>query len=551
MAFSSFSFSDRAALGWIPTSRTGAQIVAAAGFFWTIGLGVYLYYRRQAQEPEKRTRGHGLPLPPGPKPLPIIGNALDMPMKREWEALTKWGEEYGDLVHVNVLGKHIIYINSYKVAYELFERRGSLYSDKPRLPLLNELMDFDWNFGLVHYGDQWRKYRRAFVSKYGGTVVQMFNPTQERATALLLERLLETPEKFIDHLRLHAGQLIMLSVYGIFINSRQHPYVVTAEIVMDSVSQAARPGAWLVDYLPILKRVPAWLPFANYMRTATHWADNVRQLRFVPFQACKAKLVDSGPPPYASFVADMLQEHGYDDKEAEMMIQDCAAVAYGAGSDTSVATLSVFMLAMVLYPEVQKKAQEEIARVVGVSRLPTFADRKDLPYITAIAKETLRWHTVAPQALPHQLREDDVYEGYYLPKGAIIIGNAWRMAHDPAVYPDPFKFKPERFFNSDGKLDYAATDPVKYSFGFGRRLCAGYHFAENTLWITIACLLQCYNIAPAKDKTGNPIPVKLDPSSGIISRPEAFPCSITPRSDLVVELIRQAASEAMSLFQTA
>lgn len=52
---------------------------------------------------------------------------------------------------------------------------------------------------------------------------------------------------------------------------------------------------------------------------------------------------------------------------------------------------------MVLYPEVQKKAQEDLARVVGSSRLPTFEDRKDLPYITAIAKETLRWHTVAPQ----------------------------------------------------------------------------------------------------------------------------------------------------------
>ena len=48
------------------------------------------------------------------------------------------------------------------------------------------------------------------------------------------------------------------------------------------------------------------------------------------------------------------------------------------------------------YPEIQKRAQEEIDRVAGKNRLPTFEDRADLPYIDCIIKETLRWHPAVP-----------------------------------------------------------------------------------------------------------------------------------------------------------
>ncbi|EJD05381.1 cytochrome P450 [Fomitiporia mediterranea MF3/22] len=522
-----------------------APIIGAAGIACTLCLGLFVYLSKRAQAPSKQSRGHGLPLPPGPKPLPFLGNALDMPVKREWEAFAKWANEYGDIVHVSVFGQNFIFLNSAKVVNDLFDKRGSIYSDKPRLPLLTELLDFEWNFGFMPYGEEWRKYRRMFVGKFGASAAHIFNPIHERVSGLLLQRFLDTPEDFIDHLRLHAGQIIMMSTYGIFVDSRQHPYIQIAQAVMDSVSDAARAGAYLVDAFPILKKVPTWFPGAHYQRVAQGWAAEVRRLRFIPFLASKNQLADGKAPPFPSFVADELEENGYDEKDAELMIQDCAAVAYGAGSDTSVATLTAFVLAMVIHPEIQKKAQEELAAVVGTSRLPTFADRNDLPYISAIMKETIRWHTVAPQALPHTLREDDVYNGYHIPAGSIVIGNTWNITHDPALYPDPMEFKPERFINSEGKLDFSgATDPSKFAFGYGRRICAGWHFAENTIFITIALVLHCFNITNAKDKAGMPIPVSLNAGSGVISHPEPFPCSITPRSAQAEALIRQAAASA-------
>lgn len=87
--------------------------------------------------------------------------------------------------------------------------------------------------------------------------------------------------------------------------------------------------------------------------------------------------------------------------------------------------MTTFFLAMVLHPDVQLRAREEIDRVVGGDRLPNVKDRENLPYIEAVLKEAFRWHPIAPMGLPHLATEDDVYQGCLIPKGAIIIPNIW------------------------------------------------------------------------------------------------------------------------------
>ena len=146
-------------------------------------------------------------------------------------------------------------------------------------------------------------------------------------------------------------------------------------------------------------------------------------------------------------------------------------------------------LAMSLYPEVQKKAQAELDRIVGRSRLPNFDDLESLIYINAIVKESLRWHTVAPLGIPHRTVKDDFFCGYFVPAGSNIIANVWSVlvsySHltvqrascyilnracmkDPAVYENPDEFRPDRFIR-DGKLDQDVLDPATIAFGSGRR----------------------------------------------------------------------------------
>lgn len=104
--------------------------------------------------------------------------------------------------------------------------------------------------------------------------------------------------------------------------------------------------------------------------------------------------------------------------------------------------MECFFLAMTVYPSVQRKAQEELDRVIGPDRLPGFQDRENLPYINAVVKEVLRWHPVAPLALPHMTTEDDIYEGYLIPKGALLLPNVWYLTFTPRflVYSNPLFF---------------------------------------------------------------------------------------------------------------
>ncbi len=142
-----------------------------------------------------------------------------------------------------------------------------------------------------------------------------------------------------------------------------------------------------------------------------------------------------------------------------------------------------FLHLVTKHPEVQIKAQEEIDRVIGDNRLPDFSDRPDLPYIEAIYREVLRWHPPMTLA-PHASMDDDVYKGYFIPKGefpssltgaaithfisagATVLANIWAMTHDENVYPDPFAFKPERYLYANGKLN---DDSRVLAYGFGRR----------------------------------------------------------------------------------
>ncbi|KAI0274196.1 cytochrome P450 [Russula aff. rugulosa BPL654] len=160
---------------------------------------------------------------------------------------------------------------------------------------------------------------------------------------------------------------------------------------------------------------------------------------------------------------------------------------YIAGLDTTVSSMSSLFLALVLFPHVQRRAQAELDVVVGRDRLPTFDDRPRLPYIEALCKELMRWNMVTPIGLPHSSTTDDIYKGFFIPKGSIVVANAWAILHDPETYPDPEEFKPERFLNEDGSV---REDPaLSLVFGVGKRICPGRHLVDST--VSLSPLRSC------------------------------------------------------------
>jgi cytochrome P450 len=111
------------------------------------------------------------------------------------------------------------------------------------------------------------------------------------------------------------------------------------------------------------------------------------------------------------------------------------------------------MLAMVLSPDAQMKAQAELDAVVGPDRLPEFHDRDNLPYINALCKEILRWHPLLPLGLAHCTTRDDIYGEYFIPKGVIIFGNSWWMTNCLVVNSPPDIFPKGRYFTTKQYMD--------------------------------------------------------------------------------------------------
>ena len=149
-----------------------------------------------------------------------------------------------------------------------------------------------------------------------------------------------------------------------------------------------------------------------------------------------------------------------------------------AGTDTTAITLNQLMLQLALHPEVVQKAHKELDRVIGNKRTPTWDDEHQLPYIRSIIKEIMRYRPITKSGMLHMNTEDDEYKGYFIPKNTIIMISWFAIHFDEKRYPEPYKFKPERFM--DYKLsaaEYAAHPDVSqrdhFGYGAGRRICIG------------------------------------------------------------------------------
>lgn len=209
-----------------------------------------------------------------------------------------------------------------------------------------------------------------------------------------------------------------------------------------------------------------------------------------------------------------------------------------AGSDTTSAIIIAFIQAMTKWPEIQKKAQEQIDAVVGEDRSPTFEDYDKLPYVIACVKDTMRWRPVAPMGFPHALAEEDWFEGMLLPKGSQVFINAFGMHHDEKRFPNPDMFDPEHYKGVTTLSPELAVGDWElrdhYGYGAGRRLCPGSHLAERDLFLAIAKLLWAFHIEAGEDASGR----RMEPdvsnekgySTGFLTVAYPFACKMTPRS---------------------
>ncbi|KAF8509215.1 cytochrome P450 [Hysterangium stoloniferum] len=259
-------------------------------------------------------------------------------------------------------------------------------------------------------------------------------------------------------------------VYGFNVQPRNDPYVKIAEEVVTKVIVGINPTKFLVNVIPV-KHVPAWFPGTKFKAYAKEVRALSQDLFRLPFKNYKRHLAAGNASP--CFVGESLGDLAeMSDPELLQDVTDVTASIYG-----------------------------ELDTVLGSTqnsdfRLPSSDDQPHLPYIDALAKESLRWIPVAATGVAHATTDEDEYRGYRIPKGSIVIANAWAMLHDETVYSDPLIFRPDRFLASVDKTP-ETDSATRGVFGFGRRYR---HFSHKIL-------LAVFDFAPAQDTEGKDIDI--------------------------------------------
>lgn len=375
---------------------------------------------------------------------------------------------------------------------------------------------------------------------------------QDLENKQMLHEFLTEPEGFLRHIRRYSNALTTTMVFG-----WRTPTYEDAKMqqLFDGFAEFAEVNqtgvAAILDSFPILRSLPDFM--LPLRRTAKELHRREKALYLSHWLRVKEEIKEGTIRPcFCEEMAEIQKADGFSDDQAAYI----AGTLLEAGSDTTSSTLYAFVQAMLLYPEVQKKAFEEVERVVGPDRLPTMEDDKDMPYVRACMKEALRWMpTTILGAVPHAVTEDDYYNGYFIPKNAGVINNAWGINMDPERHPEPRKFKPERYVDDHQSLGDAAANPDaskrdQFTFGAGRRICPGIHVAERSLFLGISRILWAFHVEPALDAAGEPIlPDQEKLTQGFVCMPEPFQAKITPRSqaraDMVVREWENAENESL------
>ncbi|KAL1948477.1 hypothetical protein VTO73DRAFT_12552 [Trametes versicolor] len=470
--------------------------------------------------------------PPGPKPVPLFGNLFQLSQQQEWLQFTSWGQIYGDVVTMRIFNKPIILLNSAQAIVDLFEARSAIYSNRPHLTMAADLMGWGETVVLMPYNERFKNYRRLLKVGLNTQVTREYWPLMEKEIAREMVWLLDTPDAYVQHFRRTAGTVALKIAYGYQNENNEFKQIVKdTEDALRMFAIAALPGVFLVDTLPFLRFLPPWFPGAGFRKLGMRTQKLIKAMIDTPFGMVKRQ-VDAGTAP-RSFTSDLLNEPP-EERSTDEDIKWVAAGLYAGQSDTTVAALSTFLLCMMLFPDVQRKAQWEIDAVVGGDRLPRIEDRDQLPYVGAVLKEVLRWRPVVPM-VSHSVTQDDVYRNWHIPAGTALVANIWAALHDPTRYNDPDTFRPERFLPPEN-----APDSAGFAFGFGRRACPGEAVAHASLFCTLASILAVFDVAMPVGEDGEPVRPKMLWSSGVTSHPAPFQVKITARSPAAVELINRA-----------
>ncbi|KAK2156658.1 hypothetical protein LSH36_208g04093 [Paralvinella palmiformis] len=484
---------------------------------WLVGIIVFiLAYNYLTKESWKK-------LPPGPPALPLIGSLPFLGSSDIREPLRKLANKYGDVFTIYLGTRRVIVLNGYDVIYDAFVKNGQVFSGRGNSFIFAELSG---GYGVVSTeGDFWREQRRHALH-----ILRDFG----FGRTLLEDRILEEVTFFIEEMEkntkkpLYPQPIIQKSVanviasvtFGKRADYEDPAFTKYMKIFNRSIKVMGNSG--VINTFPFVRFLPGDLFHFKQLRSDIDYLNSEYQ-RIIDEHKEAAKEGKEREDFISVYLRKIEEEKNVKDSTfTERQLIGICGDLFAAGTETTSTTLNWAIIYMTLNPNIQDRIHAEIDNVIGRAE-PKMNHRLLLPFTEASILETQRLADLVPLGVPHGVMEDVYFRGYLIPKDTLIIPNMYSVHMNPELWPEPEKFKPERFLDSDNKIDKKELIP----FSLGKRVCLGESLARMELFLYFTSMMQHFRFKLAP---GYPVP-STKGLLGITNVPERFHVIVETRNE--------------------
>ncbi|XP_066263852.1 cytochrome P450 2D4-like [Branchiostoma lanceolatum] len=420
--------------------------------------------------------------------VPVLGHLLALGRAPHLK-LTEWRRQYGDVFTVRMGMEDVVVLNGYPAVKDALVDRSELFASRGQ----NYLFDVITGFGTGISSAQWGKSLRQ-KRKFASTVLRTLGVKEDMGsieekireeTGCLCVKVAEyegVPFDPESDLQVAIANVICSTVFGNRFEYGDERFKELAEAVLITVERLG--AGQIINVFPFLRFVPG---VNRSLRDVIKGTATIHKFVLEEISRHRLNLDRENPRDFLDFCLVELEKREKVEDFTEEQVMYIVYELFIAGLDTTTNTMRWCLLYMVLYPYVQKKVQAELDAAVG-GALPALSHRALLPYTQATLMEVQRIRPVGPLGLPHATTQDVTVGQFELPMGAKILTNLHSLHMDPAYWPDPDRFDPERFLDAEGNV---INKPKSFlPFGGGRRGCLGEQLAKMQLFLLFSSLLQ-------------------------------------------------------------
>lgn len=468
----------------------------------TLAFIVWLSVQLVNKMQMRRRMPPGSRLPPMPAKSSLWGHVELFRYDFHRKAALKWAKEHGPVFRLKVYFSDIVVLNNFEAiktfcsAKEILDRSNSFAPTR----------EYYIGVGSLN-GDAWtsnRKFCLSMLRDVGFAKTAMEDRMMEEFHNLAEEmgKKNTEPVNIQEFLIPCAFNNIASFFYGAL--PRDHPSRLELHRVMMQLKGALTSGP-LFDFMPWkLRRLLSNLPSTRNGRM------DVAQVQLEEFtrrqiDAYNGENDVNNSTGFIRRYLEKIEERKEDPNPMftyRYLVGNINAFLLGGTFSTAI-TMNTHLVNFAKHPHtIQARVQQEIDDVIGRERQPTWEDRKKMPFTLACVWEMDRWKTAAALGIPRECAKDVVIDGFFIPKGTVVLPNIWAVHQDPALWKEPEKFMPGRFLNDDGSI-ISHKPECLIPFCLGRRACPGDTFASMEIFLMITCLLQKYKILPHQ-------PINLD-----------------------------------------